>query len=341
MRLKILFFSHKFYPDVGGIESNSEILADCFSKAGHEVCLVTWSEDTTCKFFSYKIIRNPGKKQLFKVHKWADVIFENNPCLRLSWSNLLFNKPSVIALNTWLTRVDGKMGIQDKLKLIFLKRASNVIAVSDALRERCWPAAIVIANPYKEGIFKIIPTINRINHFVFLGRLVSDKGANLAVEAMVYFQNSRLTIIGDGPELANLKKLVEKLELKKQIDFTGSLSGVDLVQCLNKHQYILVPSVWEEPFGNVVLEGMACGCLPIVSKSGGLSDAIGKAGVTFKKGSVKNLVEVINEIITDPAYELQLRSCASDHLLAHRSQTIANRYLKIIEEAAKLEKQLL
>ena len=341
MGLKILFFSHKFYPDVGGIESNSEILANCFSKAGHEVCLVTWSEDMTFKFFPFKIIRNPGKKQLFQAHKWADVIFENNPCLRLSWPNLFFNKPSVIALNTWISRVNGKIGIQDKLKLIFLKRASNVIAVSNALRVQCWPAAIVIGNPFKETIFKIIPTINKTKHFVFLGRLVSDKGANLAIEAMVYFPNSRLTIIGDGPELANLKKLVENLRLKERIDFTGSLSGDALVQCLNKHQYILVPSTWEEPFGNVVLEGMACGCLPFVSKSGGLPDAVGKAGVTFKKGSVKDLVIVINKVFTDPAFELQLRSYASDHLLAHRSQIIANRYLTIIKQAAKLEKQLL
>ena len=341
MGLKILFFSHKFYPDIGGIESISEIFANCFSKAGHEVCLVTWSEDTTCKFFSYKIIRNPGIKELFQAHKWADVIFENNPCLRMSWPNLIFNKPSVTALNAWLTRVNGKIGIQDKLKLFFLERAKNVIAASNVLRERCWPAAVVIANPYKEAIFKIIPTINRINDFVFLGRLVSDKGANLAVEAMVYFPNSKLTIIGDGPELTNLNKLVEKLQLNERVDFTGSLSGDKLAQCLNKHQYILVPSIWEEPFGIVVLEGMACGCLPIVSKSGGLPEAVGKAGVTFKKGSVENLVEVLNDVIANPAYELELRSYASDHLLSHRSQIIANRYLSIIEQAAKLEKQLL
>lgn len=341
MPLKILIFSHKFYPDIGGIESISEIFANCFSKAGHEVCLVTWSEDTTCKFFSYKIIRNPGNKKLFQAHRWADVIFENNPCLRMSWPNLIFKKPSVIALNAWLTRVNGKIGIQDKLKLIFLERAKNVVAASNVLRERCWPAAVVIPNPYKEIIFKIIPTINRITDFVFLGRLVSDKGANLAVEAMVYFPNSRLTIIGDGPELTNLNKLVEKLQLKERIDFTGSLSGNELAKCLNKHQYILVPSIWEEPFGIVVLEGMACGCLPIVSKSGGLPEAVGKAGVTFKKGSVENLVEVINNVIADPAYELELRSYASDHLLAHQSKVIANRYLTIIEQAAKLEKQLL
>lgn len=34
--MKILFLSHKFYPDIGGIEVNSEILATAFHKAGHE-----------------------------------------------------------------------------------------------------------------------------------------------------------------------------------------------------------------------------------------------------------------------------------------------------------------
>lgn len=338
MRLKILFFSHKFYPDIGGIESNSEILATYFLRAGHEICLVTWSVDKTKKIFPFKIIRNPNNKQLFAAHSWADIIFENNPCLQMAWPNLFFKKPSVIALNTWLTRGDGTIGIQDKIKLYFLKKANCVIAVSNAVRIHCWPAAIVIANPYNEKLFKIIPGINRINHFVFLGRLVSDKGANLAIEAMKHFENARLTIIGDGPELINLNKLVEELQLTDRIDFTGSLSGNKLVECLNKHQYILVPSIWEEPFGNIVLEGMACGCLPIVSKSGGLPDAVGKAGVTFIKGNVRDLVESINKIVTNKIYELQLRNNASDHLSAHQSQIIAYKYLAIIKCAAVTKK---
>ena len=119
--MKILLFSHKFFPDIGGIESNSEILANCFFSAGHEVCVVTWSDDSSATFFPFKIIRNPNRKQLFQVHKWADVVFENNPCLRMAWPNIFFNRPSVIALNTWLTRIDGKIGFQDRIKLFFFK----------------------------------------------------------------------------------------------------------------------------------------------------------------------------------------------------------------------------
>lgn len=331
--MKILFFTHKFFPDIGGIESNSEILADYFYKAGHEICLVTWSEDNNLKKFPFKIIRNPNKKQLFQQHKWAEVIFENNPCLRMSWPNLFFNRPSVIALNTWLTRVDGKIGVQDRLKLFFLKRASKVIAVSNAVRKRCWPAAVVISNPFKEEIFKIIPGIDRTGDFVFLGRLVSDKGASLAIDAIHKLLNKTLTIVGDGPELIDLKKLVSKLKLENRVSFTGILYGDLLVQCLNKHKYILVPSVWEEPFGNVALEGMACGCLPVVSDGGGLPDAVGKAGIIFERGNLKSLVEAIDQMLNSPSLERQIRSFATDHLNAHRSAIIANKYLKVIENA--------
>jgi hypothetical protein len=41
--MKILFTSHRFYPDIGGIEVNSEILESYFSSQGHKVRLVTQS----------------------------------------------------------------------------------------------------------------------------------------------------------------------------------------------------------------------------------------------------------------------------------------------------------
>src|SRR4051812_33559136 len=110
MPLKILFLSHKFYPDIGGIEINSEILAYAFSEAGHDVHLLTWSTDSTTKVFPFVVMRNPGKRALFQEHAWADIVFENNPCLRLAWPALLFGRPSVIALNTWVSRSDGKIG---------------------------------------------------------------------------------------------------------------------------------------------------------------------------------------------------------------------------------------
>jgi len=344
--LKILFITHKFYPFVGGIEVNSEILANAFYNAGEQVHLITWTKESGEKNFPFPVIRNPNLATLFQEHRWAEIVYENNPSLRLSWPAVLFNKVSVIALRTWVNRMDGKIALQDKLKILWLKRASGVIAVSEAVRRRSWSKATVIGNPYRIELFKVLPDIPRTAGFVFLGRLVSDKGADLAIKALKKIISNAseqgyekalltLSIVGDGPERHQLEDLVLQLGLKNRVKFTGSLNGEKLVSCLNKHRFILVPSLWEEPFGNVALEGMACGCVPIVSDGGGLPDAVGNAGITFKRGNINSLADAIANIITNPQLEDNLRSAASKHLTEHHPATVSEKYLNVIKSSLK------
>jgi glycosyltransferase involved in cell wall biosynthesis len=345
MGLKILFLSHTFYPHLGGIEANSEVLAGAFTEAGHEVHLLTWSTDTTGKEFPYTVIRNPGKRKLFQEHAWADLVFENNPCFRLSWPSIFFGRPSVIVLNTWIRRTDGRLDMRDRIKIRWwLKRSKAIIAVSDAIRRGCWPAATVIENPFRINDFKIIADISRDTDFVFLGRLVSDKGADQAIMAIHRLKNSAynkkfiearmsLTIIGDGPDRQKLESLVSDLGLEDCVHFAGSLRGESLSRCLNRHRFMLVPSLWEEPFGNVVLEGMACGCLPISSDGGGLPEAIGDAGLTFRRGDVDSLVACILKLLNNPDLEKQLREAAPRHLEAHHPDIITRKYLQVIQKA--------
>jgi len=342
--MKILFLTHRFYPYIGGIEVNSEILAHAFSEAGHEVRVLTWTLDPGNKPFPFEVIRSPSRGRLFKEHAWADVVYENNPCLQLAWPGLLFNRPGVVALRTWIARNGGETGYQDRLKKLWLRRAASVIAVSDAVRERCWPRAIVIGNPYRDNLFTIHPEVLKNRDFIFLGRLVSDKGADQAIRALSLlvkgdskFRGLSLTIAGEGPERQNLEDLTRKLHLEDNITFRGAVKGSELADCLNSHKYMLVPSVWEEPFGNVALEGLACGCIPIVSDGGGLPDAVGRAGLVFPRGDINALADSIKTIISDPGLELELRREAISHLERHRPDVISRRYLDVIEAAAGLK----
>ena len=330
---------------------NSEILATAFQEAGHDVHLVTWSEDNTSRVFPFQVIRNPEIFNLLQEHYWADMVFENNPCLRLAWPAVFFGRPTVVALNTWVSRIDGRLGIQDRFKLLWLKRARGVIAVSNAIRKHCWPEATVIGNPYAAKLFKIKPTIKKTVPFVFLGRLVSDKGADQAIQVIELLrgfletqlppENPLLTIIGEGPEMKKLKRLVQDLKLQRIVCFEGALKGEPLVDCLNKHRFILVPSLWEEPFGNVVLEGMACGCIPIASNGGGLPDAVGEAGLTFERGNLNDMLVCIRNIMSNPTKEKKLRDAASAHLEKHLPEIVSQSYLDLIKTsvAGRLEYQ--
>ena len=336
--MKILFLSHYFYPQVGGIESNSELLAAAFTAAGHEVHLLTWSPDNSKRAFPYRITRNPRTRQLLQAHRWADLVFENNPCFRLGWPGIIFKRPTVTVINTWITRADGQTTLRDKIKTTWwLGRSTQVIAVSNAIQKACWPKAMVIGNPYRTDNFFIDPGIQGEADFVFLGRLVSDKGANQAIEAIYRLRQfghyPRLTIIGDGPEKQTLEQQVASLSLQEAVVFTGALQGERLRKMLNQHRYILVPSAWEEPFGNVVLEGMACGCLPIGSDGGGLPEAIGRAGLTFKRNDIDSLVHCMRRVLENPALDKFLRDAAPQHLQAHHPHIVAQKYLQVIAQA--------
>jgi glycosyltransferase involved in cell wall biosynthesis len=342
--IKILFLSHRFYPDIGGIEVNSEVLALEFAKAGHQVKLATWTVDQGKKSFVFEVIRNPSILDLLKLHFWADVVFENNPCLKLSWPAVISSKPVILALRTWVARNDGSIGWQDKLKLVWAKRAKGLIAVSMAVKENSGLPAKVIGNPYRNQIFKNINRERKQYSFVFLGRLVSDKGANFAIEAFAKIieqyrpdesQQFKLTLIGDGPENARLMKLTQTLAISDYVEFTGRLEGKELVDKLNEHKYLLVPSKTWEAFGNVVLEGMACGCLPIVSSTGGLPDAAGEAGVIFDVTKPDELTKVLLELLKNPIREAEIRRNSVLHLSNHTPERIGNKYLEVIYSARR------
>lgn len=342
MLVKILFLSHKFFPDIGGIEVNSSILANAFHEAGHEIRLMTWSKYDKKNEFSFEVIRKPNIIRLFRELLWADIVFENNPCLRMSWPLLFIKRKSVIAIRSFINRRDGKIGWQDNIKHWWLNRASAVIAVSNAIKTKCFTNAIVIGNPYRNNLFRVLPDVERNKTFVFLGRLVSDKGADLAIKALSHLVFSgeiqydfNLTIIGEGPELERLKKIAKGLGVNEFVDFVGQLKGEELVTCLNKHRYIIVPSVGEA-FGNVVLEGMACGCVPIVSDGSGLIDAVGDAGVCFSQRNLNSLIKSIKNLLANPELENNLKSKAINHLAYHRPEVVSKKYLSVIDNAYKL-----
>ena len=341
MNFNILFISHKFYPDVGGIEVNSEILATYFTEFGANVRLVTWSLGIDEKKFDFEVIRNPSVLELLKLFKWTDVVYENNISLKLSWPQLFFRKPHVVAIRTWIRRGDGRKVLQDYIKLYWLNKASKVISVSKRIAEETYPKSEIIGNPYREKLFKNFKPIDqRLMDFVFMGRLVSDKGADMAISLIERLNKESfldkkysLTLIGDGEDRQTLEKRVIDSNLTNSIKFTGILRGVDLVKILNEHKYILIPSRWEEPFGNVALEGMACGCLPIVSNGGGLPDAAGKGGILFIRNSDDSLISETKKLLSDPCYEVSIRSNFGAHLSNHLPIVVATSYFNIIKKS--------
>lgn len=332
--MKILFTSHRFEPDIGGIEVNADVFARFFVSRGHEVRLVTQTIGNDSDAVPFPVIRRPSASRLVALHRWADVVYQNNIELGTLWPRVLVRRPTVVSIRTWIRGIDGRVRMVDRLKKWTLGQVDAVVANSEAIRKATFDRAIVIGNPYRNRLFREIPEIPRGKSIAFLGRFVSDKGADLLLRAFAQIQDegAQLTLIGAGPEEKALRSLAGELGLK--VHFTGPLRGEDLVRELNSHLILAVPSMWEEPFGNVALEGLACGCSVVGSNNGGLPDAIGPAGVLFERGNAKDLAAKLRLLLRDQSLRDQLHAKSPNHLKAHHEEVVCERYLKILTDAA-------
>jgi glycogen(starch) synthase len=333
--VKILIYSTVFYPSFGGIETVVSILANEFLKQGHEVKLVTQIPATNSNLFPFEVIRKPSWQQLIELTKWCNIYFQACVSLKGLWPLLIIRRPWVVTHQTWYCRVDGRLGLQDYLKQFLANFATNIPA-SFALAEHLKKPSTVIPNPYREDIFYEMPEIPRNQELIFLGRLVSDKGADLLLEALGNLKKQGLTpvltIIGSGPEEPQLRQQVRQLDLVKQVNFVGAKVEKELTQLLNAHQILLIPSRWQEPFGIVALEGIACGCVVIGSEGGGLKEAIGPCGMTFPNGDVEALTKIILYLLTSPDKMSAYREKAELHLSHHKQATVAAAYLQVMEK---------
>ncbi|MCA9994134.1 MAG: glycosyltransferase family 4 protein [Anaerolineales bacterium] len=124
---------------------------------------------------------------------------------------------------------------------------------------------------------KQIPNALRL---LFVGRLSHEKGVHTAIETLAQVREhnieAALTIVGTGNKtyVNHLKQLAHTLNMSSHVQFIGKIPITDVPDLMAKHDVLLVPSIWPEPFGRVVLEGMAAGMVVIGSGTGGMQTAL-------------------------------------------------------------------
>src|SRR5205823_6566523 len=154
-------------------------------------------------------------------------------------------------------------GWQDRLKFLVSRFITN-ISSSQAVADHLPGKSVVIHNPYRDDLFHKITGNGRDRDIAFLGRLVSQKGGDILIDALLHLRNEGLTpsvtIIGEGPEKEKLHGRCFSGGMEEQISFVGQRQGVELVELLNRHNIMIVPSRVREGLPLVVLEGIACGC---------------------------------------------------------------------------------
>jgi glycogen synthase len=154
---------------------------------------------------------------------------------------------------------------------------------------------------------------------LLIGRLVYEKGFQLALEAMprliAAVPGTRFLVAGSGTHEEELRKQAKELGLMEQGTFLGWIGDDVLRSLYGIADLTVVPSIYE-PFGLVALEAMASGCPVIVADTGGLREVVPHelAGLRFRPRDPAALAEVAIRVLSDPDLEARLVAEAHEHV---------------------------
>src|SRR6476660_5084035 len=154
---------------------------------------------------------------------------------------------------------------------------------------------------------------------LLIGRLVYEKGFQLALEAMPALierlPRTRFLVAGSGTHEQELRRQADELGLMGHGTFLGWI-GDDVLHSLYRISDVcVVPSIYE-PFGLVALEAMASSCPCIVADTGGLREVVPNddVGLRFRSRDPRSLAQMMEWVLANPALRFRLVTEAAAHV---------------------------
>ena len=147
--------------------------------------------------------------------------------------------------------------------------------------------------------------------------------------------NSKLIMVGDGPDKKKAKEFLRKNNLKNSVVFLGKTTPVDEILC--KADLFLLPSE-KESFGLAALEAMALKVPVISTNTGGLKDLNinGNSGYTSDVGDIEAMSTNAIKILTDNSLEKRYRTQAFENAKKYDIKKVIPLYENIYNEALNI-----
>ena len=144
---------------------------------------------------------------------------------------------------------------------------------------------------------------------LFIGRMVSEKGADVLLRAAALTRRDDLefVLVGSqgfdrGADLSTYERELRELARASRapVRFEPFVDRESLPALLRTADVLVVPSRWAEPSGLTAAEGLATGLPVIVSRVGGLPEVVGGAGMYVTPDDPQALADRITELADDP-----------------------------------------
>lgn len=319
----------------GGIERIIDLLVTEFVAAGHQVALVAHPESRTVASKCYSWPTSSSQDAMPNARALAKAAAEFQPEILHSFSRLLWLLPLLgkvyprimsyqreptgrtVRLSDWLHRG----------RLHFTGCSAYICANGQMRGGGDWTA---IHNAVSEKAYQFQASVANDAPLVFLSRIEPIKGCHNAIE-IAKRSGRRLIIAGnhfEEGEFAEYWRLRILPELgRNRIEYVGPVDDVQKNELLGQAAAMVVPIEWNEPFGIVFAEALACGTPVISAPRGALPEIIDQGRHGFLVDTIDEGVRAVGQL-----HSIDRAACRRRFEDAFSAQFIANQYLQLYDK---------
>lgn len=285
----------------GGHERLVYMFAKEYARLGHEVHLLVTigSSVEGCTVHGYGREGFPPKKidSLLAIPKAWWFLWKNRTRFhlihnfgRLAYLFPVLNHP-VRKIMTYGREISSKNIFQiNKIKnqnLVFTGCSNNLISRSNLVGR--WET---VYNAINFAKYTLVETVKDDAPLMFLGRIEKVKGCHTAIRVALETRNN-LIIGGNISPLDDERKYFDE-EIKPYIDgrqivFLGPLNDDEKNLYLGQSKALLFPIEWDEPFGMVMVEAMACGTPVVALNCGSVAEVVDEGTTGYICESVEDM----------------------------------------------------
>lgn len=314
----------------GGIERIVDMLARGLVERGHEVTLFAHRDSDTAG----RLVPYPGTHHS---HPW-DVSRNTASIARLA-----FQRPDVLHSFGRLATIGPLMPFAIP-KIMSYQREPTLSRVRQAVRfskagtmaftgcadhiaakMRPYAPSYTIYNGVPLDTYTFQPIVGEDAPLVFLGRIEPIKGTHNAIR-IAQKTGRQLVIAGNVSDEAYFEAEVRP-HLSDEITYMGPVDDVQKNELLGRALAFLMPIEWDEPFGIVMAEALACGTPVLGTPRGSVPEVVREGETGFVRDTVDALAEAVGHV-----HALDRRACRADCEARFSDSAIVEAYLALYQE---------
>ncbi len=327
----------------GGIERIVDMLVRGLVQRGHDVTLFANPEsEVSCRLLPYPRLRSQSKIDTLANMWYVSAVVQRgrfdlvHSFARLAYTVLLLPRriPKIMSYQRRVSPRSVRLGnLLSNGTLHFTGCSARLICpwVSSANFHVIYNGVSLQTYRCTEGVVPGAP-------LAYLGRVEEIKGVHLAIE-VARSSGRRLVIAGNVPEAAHHKRYFAERILPhvdgNTIQYIGAVDDSAKNELLGRSAALLMPLLWEEPFGIVMAEALACGTPVIGLRRGSLPEIVQHYVNGFVCDSVEEMVAAVGRLP-----EIDRRDCRriaeekfSDRVIVEAYERLYGEVVKVRETA--------